>query len=221
MVKTHAQKWFDQLEVTLAHEAEQAGLFEHNTLIGSAREFFLKRVLRSILPPTIHVATGKIIDAQGNASNQIDIILFDSRFPVLEIDSGVGTYPLEGVIATIEVKSTLTTRELYTALDNTRSLIDLTPGLEQDTPLKEHMRELVKSGSSETDAKRKAYFEWIPAGYIYAFTSRIRKRGLSKAVNEWFISNEQPAVSEGLCAILPRAIVAGLPLGYFMTGFLK
>src|SRR5205823_4640495 len=98
------QTWFDRLETTLETEAKQAGLLEHSTMVGSAREFLVKRVLRSILPPLLHIGSGKIIDATGRSSNQVDIILYDSRFPVFEIESGVGLYPIEGVLGTIEVK---------------------------------------------------------------------------------------------------------------------
>jgi len=102
------QQWFDHFEITLSHEAKQAGLLEHSSLVGSAREFIVKRVLQSILPPIVHIGSGKVLDFHGKRSRQIDIIVFDSRFPVFEIQSGIGIYPLEGVIATIEVKSTLT-----------------------------------------------------------------------------------------------------------------
>ncbi len=115
-VSTHAQKWFDKREAVLSQEAELAGLLEHSTMIGTAREFMVKRVLKSIMPPSIHVGTGKVIDYQDNVSRQQDIVLFDHRFPLFEIDSGVGMYPLEGVIATIEVKSTLTHKEALQCL---------------------------------------------------------------------------------------------------------
>ncbi len=210
--------WFDQLEATLLQEAKQAGLLEHGTLIGTAREFLIKRVLKSILPPSIHIGTGKIIDAYGKASKQIDVVLFDSRFPLFEIHSGVGMYPIEGVIAVIEVKSTLTRRELFNALENTRSLINLTPGIERAPFWKQHIDELIKTGLNEDDAKRKAYFELIPASYIFSFSTKLRKRGLSNAVDEWFNKKKQPSVSEGLCAILPRAIVAGPSIGLLHDG---
>jgi len=81
------------------------------------------------LPPIVHIGSGKVVDFEGKKSRQIDIIVYDSRFPTFEIQSGMGIYLLEGVIAIIEVKSTLTRKSLFEALDNTQSLIQLTPGL--------------------------------------------------------------------------------------------
>jgi hypothetical protein len=215
------QHWFDHFEPTLAHEAEQAGLLEHSSMVGSAREFLIKRVLKSILPSLVHIGTGKIIDAKGNASNQIDVVLFDPRFPKFEIESGIGMYPLEGVIATIEVKSTLTTTSLKDALDNTLSLVKLTPAFEDARPWGARIKKLTSTGLSIEDAKQKAAFELIPSSYVYAFNSRLRKKGLSEQVNKWFELNKKPIVSDGLCAVLPRIIVAGRSLGLLHDGYIK
>jgi hypothetical protein len=148
-----SQQWFDHFEIALAHEAEQAGLLEHSSMVGSAREFLIKRVLKSILPSIIHFGTGKVIDSAGNTSRQMDIILFDPRFPKFEIESGIGMYPLEGIIATIEVKSTLTVKSLREALENTWSLIQLTPGLEDPSPFGLRIKKLMETGLSKKGNK--------------------------------------------------------------------
>src|SRR4051812_3873010 len=101
------KQWFDRLETVLHTEAELAGLFEHGSLTGAAREFFVRRVLRSVLPPIVHVGSGPVVDRHGKSPRQIDVILYDSRCPLLEIEPGVGLYFVEGVLGTVEVKSTL------------------------------------------------------------------------------------------------------------------
>lgn len=90
--RDRVEKWLDRLESSLETEAEQAGLLEHSSMIGAGREFMVRRVLSSILPPIVHVTSGKVIDRHGKASRQVDIILYDSRFPVLEVDRGLGLY---------------------------------------------------------------------------------------------------------------------------------
>ena len=216
------QKWFDQSEINLAHEAEQVGLFEHSVLIVSAREFLIKRVLKTILPPVVHVGSGKIFDAEGKKSRQTDIIIYDSRFPVFEIESGIGIYPLEGVIATIEVKSTLTNESLHEALENILSLILLTPGLEDPSPLETRIKDLKKKGTPPRDALQKVGFEFIPATYIYAFNTKMRKKALANSTNKWFNSKKNPAVvNEGSCAVLPRVIVAGCSVGLLHDGYFE
>lgn len=216
------QSWFDQSEINLVHQADQVGLFEHSVLVGSAREFIVKRVLKTILPPVVHFGSGKVFDAKGNKSRQIDIIIYDGRFPVFEIEPGIGIYPLEGVIATIEVKSTITDKSLHEALENSMSLIELTPGLEDQSPWEERIKNLVNKDNPSKDALQQVCFEFIPATYIYGFNTKIRKKALATSVNNWFESRKKPAVgNDRLCAVLPRVIVAGNSIGLLHDGYFK
>jgi hypothetical protein len=102
----------------LHSEAQLAGLLDHGTLIGMAREFFVSRVLRSVLPPTLHFGTGQIIAANGDYSSQVDVVVYDGRYPVMETQPGHGLYLIDGVVAAIEVKSEITGEKLRGALDN-------------------------------------------------------------------------------------------------------
>ncbi|MGV7223565.1 MAG: DUF6602 domain-containing protein [Nitrospinales bacterium] len=216
------QKWLDQSEINLAHEAEQVGLFEHSVMVGTAREFIIKRVLKTILPPVVHFGSGKVFDANGKKSRQIDIIIYDSRFPVFEIESGIGIYPIEGVIATIEVKSTITNKSLHEALENSMSLIQLTPGLEDQSPWETRIKGLIKKGTPPKDALQQGCFEFIPATYIYAFNTKLRKKALANSTSNWFNLKQNPAVgNDGLCAVLPRVIVAGCSVGLLHDGYCK
>ncbi|MCX5847741.1 MAG: hypothetical protein NTW12_15525 [Deltaproteobacteria bacterium] len=216
------QNWFDQCEINLAHEADQVGLFEHSVLVGSAREFIIKRVLKTILPPVVHFGSGKVFDAKGKKSRQIDIIIYDSRFPVFEIEPGIGIYPLEGVIATIEVKSTITGKSLHEALENSMSLIQLTPGLEDQSPLETRTKNLIKNGAPPKVALQKVCFEFIPATYIYGFNTKLRKKALANFIDKWFELRKNPAVGNDLlCAVLPRVIVAGCSVGLLHDGYFK
>lgn len=116
-------QWLDQKELTIKSEAKQAGFLGHGTMVGSAREFLVSNVLRSILPPTVHVCSGRIIGST-KVSKQIDIILYDSRCPMMEFQPGNGVYFSEGVIGTIEVKSQLDRKNLKDALNNCASVFD-------------------------------------------------------------------------------------------------
>lgn len=216
-------RWFDHFETTMGHEAEQAGLLEHSSIVGSAREFIVKRVLRSILPPIIHIGTGKVVDLHGKKSRQIDIIVYDSRFPVFEIQSGIGIYLLEGVIATIEVKSTLTKKSLFEALDNTLSILQLTPGLVSTTASRwmARAKTIEAEGYSRKEARRKAGFEFMPATYVFSFTSKFRAKGLCNNVDKWFCAEGKPVLSDDHCAVLPRVVACGSSLGLLNDGLTR
>jgi hypothetical protein len=86
MVNKVVMDWFDGLEATLETESKLSGLLDHNPTIGQAREFLVRRVLKTILPASVHIGSGKVIDHDERTSKQIDIIVYDSRFPMLELE---------------------------------------------------------------------------------------------------------------------------------------
>jgi hypothetical protein len=150
-------------------------------MIGSAREFFVARVLRSILPPSVHIGSGRVFNEEGKRSKQIDVVVYDSRYPVFEVQEGQGLYLIEGTIATIEVRSTIVNQvDLDTAINNGRSVWKL----RKETP---------------------------PPSYVFAFTSRIEKCGtLVQHLEAWASTQELPDWSSTRRqAPVPRVIVAG------------
>lgn len=93
---------------------------------GRAREEIVRRFLRRFVPSGLGIDTGFVIDAHGGISRQIDIVIYrDNYHPVLEI-GGLRHFFVEAVVAAIENKASITTREtLRDALENVRSVKSL------------------------------------------------------------------------------------------------
>jgi hypothetical protein len=101
---------------------------KHSVNLGGAREHFIKEILANFLPKNVVVGSGEITDGK-HRSGQQDVIIYRSDFPVLSGFGSVNTYLIEGVIATIEVKSDLSTGSpngLYTAFRNVATVTALT-----------------------------------------------------------------------------------------------
>lgn len=99
---------------------------------GTPREAFIKGFLQSHLPENLAVGTGELIDAasQPNAPrNQFDIVLYKKNYPKLDFGGGINGFLIESVIATIEVKSTLTQKDLEQAIIAARASKGLSPSL--------------------------------------------------------------------------------------------
>ncbi|MCE9529685.1 MAG: hypothetical protein K8T89_00870 [Planctomycetes bacterium] len=183
------KRWLDQLELTLRNEAELSGLLGHGTMIGSAREFFVARVLRSILPPSVHIGSGRIINSTG-ISKQIDIILYDPKCPLMEIQPGQGLYFIEGVIATIEVKSLLTKEKLIQALDNCGSVARLMPSVSSFEPLDRLGNELFRKNVLPKECLQdQVRWKISPRNYVFSFTTRMGFDAIKNTVNEWYTEN--------------------------------
>jgi len=85
---------------------------------GSAREYFIRSFLRDHLGDNVGIGAGEIIDADSKilqARNQHDIVLY-RQSPKIALGGGIDAFLVESVMATIEVKSTLTRDDLATAI---------------------------------------------------------------------------------------------------------
>ena len=98
-------------------EAKAAAVFSHQGVKGTILEILIGSLFKPLLPADIGVGTGQIIDAYNSPmSGQIDIVLYDkSILPPILIDERTGIFPIESVLYTIEVKTTLNASELLSA----------------------------------------------------------------------------------------------------------
>ncbi|MFA6925295.1 MAG: DUF6602 domain-containing protein [Bacteroidales bacterium] len=92
---------------------------EHKLTKGELRELFVNDLLVNFITSQFSIGTGVVVDSYGNASRQTDIIIYDNRIlPPIIKNSNLGTYPLESVLAIIEVKSVLNKEALLKTEDN-------------------------------------------------------------------------------------------------------
>lgn len=98
---------------------------------GRGREDVLRRFLSEYLPGRFGVDTGFVIDARGETSGQMDVVLYDkASAPVFKLSDNVRVFPVESVAGVVQVKSSLHSRELESAVHNlaTASKLDRTAG---------------------------------------------------------------------------------------------
>ncbi len=100
---------FTQMADELRSQANQAGLLNNPADKGAEREEIFRDFLDRHLPASCDVFLGGyVFDAKGNRSQQIDIIVTNDLTPRFRLSSGHRFIaPLEGTIATVEVKSRL------------------------------------------------------------------------------------------------------------------
>jgi len=88
----------------------------HSGLKGQLREVVVRELLKPLLPPEFILGSGEIVCSDGSTSNQTDALIADGRIlPAMLIDQTSGVFPLEAVLMTIEIKSTLNSTELKAA----------------------------------------------------------------------------------------------------------
>ncbi|MER7166334.1 DUF6602 domain-containing protein [Micromonospora sp. NPDC000207] len=120
---------FEQLNRLLAEKARQANIIGHNLEKGLGNEHVLREVLRNFFPAKFGVGKGKIVNGAGESSRHCDVIIYDAMScPKLFVDENKNQIlPVEGVLAVIEVKTTLTKVTLGDAFENLYSVYGLQP----------------------------------------------------------------------------------------------
>ncbi|MCK4823461.1 hypothetical protein KA005_47355 [bacterium] len=114
----------NSLEI-LHSEYEATKVLNHNATAGAAREQILKDFLSEHLPELITVLSGQIFDSEDNYSKQQDIVLVLKSMPRLQFASEIDLMFQEGVVATIEVKTSLNSAVLKSIGDNIASVRSL------------------------------------------------------------------------------------------------
>ena len=167
------RSWFDGFDKILALQAEVSGLLEHIATVGQIREFFVKNVFEKFLPSEVTVGSGQILSSKDDElSKQIDIIIYDNRFPEFSIKGSEmnALYPVEGVIATIEIKTNLdSVNTLNTALDNCLSAMKLPFEIKSKEQTINKYSE--KYNLTPEIAEQQFIWELSPKTYIFAFNS--------------------------------------------------
>ena len=124
----HYRRLADSIIAFALSRSKAAAELRHSGLTGRAREIFARDLLTPFLSPNVATCTGIVVDSQGGSSRQIDIIVYDrTLIPSLMFTGEEGIVPIESVLATIEVKSTLTRQELKAAILNAHSVKALAP----------------------------------------------------------------------------------------------
>lgn len=126
MIKTVA----DLLQAFLLREKEvlAAKKLKHGPTIGAMYEGLTRKALDRTIPSTcpLYVSSGFARDKHGKMSNQLDCVL--ATLPGEEIEyTDARIFPVENIVAVIEVKKTLGRGAIDDGYDNLRSVAELEP----------------------------------------------------------------------------------------------
>lgn len=93
-----------------------ASLVTHAGLRGQLREILVRDLFRPLLPADLGIGHGQIAATDGRLSTEQDVVLYDRRIlPPLTYEQVHGVFPVEAVLATIEIKSCVTASNLKDA----------------------------------------------------------------------------------------------------------
>ena len=191
--------WAEAVQKSLAATgAVVSSATDHALLLGDARETLVRDILTSFLPSALVVGCGQIVDGRGNYSRQIDVIIYDSHFPVFRTRGTQDVYPLEGVLGTIEVKSTLNAATLREAASNSASVKMLCPSFEPESVrawcakngLDPTLSDEPHPSLIDETARNRLLSHLLPPTYVFGFGGYKRNlQSLRDTMNSWGQAN--------------------------------
>ena len=105
----------------------EAGFVKHAGDKGENREHILREFLGTHLPRRYGVAKGQIVTRDGKESHSADIVIYDALNTPILYSERTAIIPIEGVYGVIEVKSTLSKRDLFEAARQIEAFKRLAP----------------------------------------------------------------------------------------------
>ncbi len=172
-------EYFQKVGSVLKGESDVASIFPNPSDIGDARELIYVEFLKQHLPKSCAIHRGGFLfGMEGNVSNQIDVIILNDlalQFSFNNQDGkGKSFACIDGCVAIASIKSNLTKREIFKALDNIASI--------------PNKQELGKRKPPNLMIKN--YDDW-PLKIIYA-SDGIDHSNALKAINEYYLENPVP-----------------------------
>lgn len=140
----------------------KSGSIEHRGNKGGAREEYVRDFFRARLPKSFAVAQGEVVDLNGTASPQLDVMFYNQTKDFALVAGSTEILAAEALLASIEVKSKLTKAEIEKSALAARAIRELRP---YDKPL------------GGTNVRESAQSEAIGRYYhcIFAFDSDLGK----------------------------------------------
>lgn len=149
-------------------------LFEHQGIKGEGNEAILRELLTKFIPRRYGIGTGVVIDRHGKPSRQCDIVIYDTfLYPSLLSLTSVHLFPVDIVYATIEIKTTLSSKTAKEAIDNIASVKSL-------DFLKMDFGDQWMSGNIQVSGIRATT---APLGFIFAYNSDAQH---DETFKKWF-----------------------------------
>ena len=207
------EDWAKLVAKRLKGEADIIAAIQRDELeVSAANEAFVRAVLEPFLPENFGIGSGRIVDAFGNQSDHIDIVVYNRDFPRIGMVGASDAYLYESVLAVFSVRAKFIRKTLFDSLDACASLARLETNIDKAVLIKLARKNGLKPGPNKTfvheDPLRTARFELIgrPPAFVFGFSGiKHSYRQLQENLELWLQQRQQDAIYTPMKA-LPAVI---------------
>jgi hypothetical protein len=207
------EDWAQLVAKRLKGEADVIAAIEKDELEDTAaNDAFVRAVLEPFLPENFGVGSGRIVDAFGNQSEHIDIVVYNRDFPRIGMIGANNAYLYESVLAVFSVRAKFIRKTFFDSLNACASLARLETNIDKAVLIKLARKNGLKPGPNKTflhdDPLRTARFELIgrPPAFMFGFSGiKHSYRQLQENVELWMEQRRLDAIDTPMKA-LPAVI---------------
>ncbi|HEY5740229.1 MAG TPA: DUF6602 domain-containing protein, partial [Gammaproteobacteria bacterium] len=197
------QDWAQLVAKKLEHESMLLGAIGKDELDdAAATEAFVRAVLQPFLPENYGIGSGRVVDAYGNYSDYLDIIVFNQNYPRIGMRGTHSAYLYESVLAAFAIRAKFVRKSFADALDACASLAELETAVDKRALRRLAAKNGLKAGSNHTyvhqDPLRTARFELIgrPLSFVFGFSGfKFSHRQLQENIELWIENREKAHIS--------------------------
>lgn len=194
--------WAHLVAKKLKGEADVIAAIEKGELDdAAATEAFVRTVLTPFLPKNFGVGSGRIIDAFGNRSDHLDVVVYDRNFPRIGFRGTQSDYLFESVLAAFSVRAKYIRKTFFESMDACASLARLETSIDKTALIKLARRNGLKPGPNKSfvhiDPLRTARFGLIgrPPAFMFGFTGiKVSLRQLQENIELWIEHRQQEQI---------------------------
>jgi hypothetical protein len=180
--------------------ARAAADLEHAGVKGALRQGLIADLFKPLLPADFGVATGIVISAHSGQSAEQDVVVFDRRVLPPLLFNGPALIPVESVMATIEVKSRLSSDELRKAQANALTVRNLSmlSGLRDEHGNYVDPIVINKHGETIRGMHEQAS---APTPMVFALNSDLSEGGKTEVDRHAEVCADDPQLLRGICVV--------------------
>ena len=187
------QDWAHLVAKKLKGEADVLAAIDKDELDdAAATEVFVRTVLTPFLPENYGVGAGRVIDAFGNRSEYMDVVIYNRSFPRIGLRGTQSDYLYESVLATFAIRAKYVRKTFFESMDACASMARLVTNVDKTVLVQLARKNGLKPGPNKTfvheDPLRTARFELIgsPPAFMFGFTGfKTSYRQLQENVELW------------------------------------
>jgi len=198
------EDWAHLVAKKLKGEADVIAAIEKDELDdAAASEAFVRTVLKPFLPESYGIGAGRIVDAFGNRSDSMDVVIYNRSFPRIGLRGTQSDFLYESVLASFAIRAKYVRKTFFESMDACASMARLITNIDKTVLVKLARKNGLRPGPNKTfihkDPLRTARFELIgsPPAFMFGFTGiKHSYRQLQENIELWIEQHteQQPAL---------------------------